>query len=433
MYDVEWLSQKIKEAAPMKAQQALGEAYYRKNNTFITGRTKEMYDGAGNLVPDPYKANHKLASGFMSIIVDQKVQYSLNDKMTSETDIDAILGTQWKNDLQKAGETASKKGFACWQMWLDGSKVRYKKIAPEQIIPCYDADNNLEIVIRTYATSVKGKITYMAEVYDAETVTKFTKETDEDWKCAELATPPITSTVSYGEHVDGEDKTGWGVVPFVIFSNNEYRDTDLHGMKSFIDAYDVVNSDFVNNLEDFQDSWWIIKNFDGQNLAEFLENLKKSKAMKVGDEGDVKRETEEVPHESRMVCLESIRGDIYEFSFSVDTSSVEGNVTNVRIISMYSKLDLKANKFEMEATSFIDNVIKFHEKGASITQDDIDKSEVVIVYDRSIIVNEIETSTLANESIGAISEETRLANDPRVKDVAKEIEMMAPIKAARIE
>ena len=41
-----------------------------------------------------------------------------------------------------------------------------------------------------------------------------------------------------------------------------------------------------------------------------------------------------------------------------------------------------------------------------------------------MIMNEVELATLANESIGSLSEETRLANDPRVDNPTKEIEKM---------
>ena len=432
-YNVEWLQKAINNASVMRKMQEDGEAYYRQKNTAIMERRKLMGLEDGTTIEDPYKANHKLPSGYLKLLIEQKINYSINSKMTSDEDIDAILGTQWKRDFEKAAREASKKGFGCWQMYLKGNKVKYKKIPSEQIIPCYDSDDILTQVVRTYKKNRDGKAVNVAEIWDNETYTIYEQETNQDWICTTPDKFHVTTNTSFGGTITDSEESGWGVVPFVIFKNNEYLESDLNPIKPLIDIYDLIKSDFANNLDDFQDAWWVLRNYDGQGLNEFIKMQKQFRAVKVSDDGDARRETAEIPHESKMVFLNSIKDDIYTFGMGVDTSKIEGNVTNVRIMAMYNNLDLKANSFEFEATKFIDDVITFTKLAVGVTQEDLDDIDTVIDYDRSMIINELEKSTLANTSIGSVSEYTRLSNDPRVDDVEFEIASMVPVREAVIE
>ena len=61
-----------------------GTDYYSSNNTEIMSRRKEYWHTNRGLSCDPYKANHKLPSGFFKKIVDQKIQYLLGNGLESE-------------------------------------------------------------------------------------------------------------------------------------------------------------------------------------------------------------------------------------------------------------------------------------------------------------------------------------------------------------
>ena len=433
-YTADWLTKTIQQADEIRMWQSYGEDYYRQKNTAIMDRIKLVPTETGGFVADPYKANHKLPSGYLRVLIDQKVSYSLNDRMTSDGEyVASVLGDSWKKDIQRVGRDASMKGFGVWQFWIDNGKVKRKRIPPEQIIPVYNSEDELVQVVRQYSKNNNGKQIDIAEVWDSETVTRFECETGKDWIVAGFPEQHIVTRTSYGSKTSEETGVSWGVVPFAIFKNNEYLDTDLSYIKNFIDSYDLVNSDFVNNLDDFQDSWWVLRNYDGQNLSEFFDMVKKYKAVKVSDDGEARRETAEVPHEAKTVFLDRIKGDIYEYGMGVDVTGLAkngGQMTTVEIRSKYGNLDLKADKFEFEAEEFINTALSFYNNSVVNGSGNVQKDSVEITFDRSVLINEIELSTLANQSVGAISEETRLANDPRVKDVKYEISMMEPVIVA---
>lgn len=422
-YTKEWLQSQINSNAETVEQQQDGEAYYRMMNTKINDRVKAFYttiDDSMQKVVDPYKANWKLASGFLKLLVEQKVNYSINTGMQcdiSGRSAEDVFGDGWVKTLQRVGRDASVKKYGVMQFYLDSSgSVKWKVVKPEQCVLCYDQDENLTHVIRVYSKrDENGKVVNVAEVWDSETMTRWEQSTSEDWKCSQVV-PHLMSQSTVAGNVVEEKPLSWGRPPFAVFRNNQYLDSDLNGVRAYIDAYDFTNSDFCNNLEDFQDMMWVIKNYDGTDLSEFFRDVKAYKAIKVSDDGEAKQESQEIPHEAKTIFLDRLKYDIFMFGMGVNTDDLEGNITNVRIKAMYNNLDLKATSYEQECTSFIEQWAYFLTGGNEV--------DVSVTYDRSLIMNNLEMSKLANESVGSISEETRLSHDPRVTDVVEEMERL---------
>ncbi|MGV7535351.1 phage portal protein, partial [Mycobacterium kansasii] len=46
---------------------------------------------------------------------------------------------------------------------------------------------------------------------------------------------------------------GWGKVPFVELKNNDFKTNDLSNIKDKIDAYDIVESESVNQIADVRE------------------------------------------------------------------------------------------------------------------------------------------------------------------------------------
>lgn len=432
-YTKEWLQRIVSDNAYTVAEQEEAEAYYRQENTKISNRLMQFVtevNGETVSVTDPYKANWKLSSGFLRLLIEQKVNYSINSGMVAKIngrEAESLLGKGWIKTTQQAGRDASMKKYGVLQFYLDSNgELKWKRIRPEQCVLCYDQDEKLVVVVRMYAKLAEGgKAINVAEVWDGETVAKWEQRDGEVWKCENGALPHLTRVQTIGGSVVEEKPLSWGRPPFAIFRNNEFLDSDLKGVKNFIDAYDFTNSDFCNNLEDFQDAMWIIKNYDGQNISEFFRDIKNYKAVKVDDEGEARQEFAEIPHEAKSVYLDRLKYDIFLFGMGVNTDDLEGNITNVRIKAMYNNLDLKAETFEQECNSFISQWAYFATGGKY--------ADIEVEYDRSLIMNTLEMAQLANQSIGSLSEETRLANDPRVSNVVEEMQRLQKENIVRAE
>lgn len=413
-----WLNDIMSQSQKLRTDMVISQEYYDSENTAIMNRTKKVYLEDGSTSVDPYSSNYKMPSGYHYILTEQKVNYSLNDKMVAlagTTDFADIMGRKWGEVVQTAGRQATVKGYSVLQFYMEDGAVKYKEIPSEQIIFCRDGDLNVVEVVRAYEKrSEDDKTVNVIEVWDSQTVSVYQQNTGGTWDCIRQD-PHLVTQTAYGSSVQEEVPTGWGRPPFAVFYNNKRLKNDLLRVKAWIDAFDFASSDFANNLDDFQEAFWILKNYDGQDLKEFRDMVGALGAVKVGHDGEATMQTQEIPHEAKTVFLDMCEQKIYKFGMGVNTSNIEGNVTNVRIYAMYSDLDLKANTFEINATSFLEDCAFFY---------GYDPESVEVTFDRSVIVNNIENAELANASKGFLSEKTRLSNDPRVNDVEEEIKLM---------
>lgn len=443
------------EQSEQKDKMIQGVEYYRSENTEIMNRKFYIYaedqNGDDVKIENPYKSNYKLGSGYLKILIDQKVNYLLGNDMTiSTTDDDSfqeIVGDSFQKDVKRLGKEASKKARAWAQVYIDEEgDFGYKRIPSEQIVPIYSTQdsNKLEMIIRYYSVTAlddEGKAVKVnrVEVWDDEQVT-FYQESTVDGNYYLLTTDEMArifgrayenpkyhfnKDLRIGERTIDTKGLSWGKVPFVPLYNNDEGDYDLQPVKKFIDAYDVVNSDFVNNLVDFQDIYWILKGYDGENLNKFLDQVKKFRALKVGDGGDARPETIDVPTEARKEAKEGLEKDIFTFGQGVNPNTLEGggNITNVVIKARFANLDLKADQFEDEILAFIYRMLYFINVYHQLNNENEIEIEK-ITFDRSMIMNEVELLNANAQQRGNVSKRTRLENHPWPLNVDEEIKRM---------
>jgi len=432
----------------------LGTDYYRSRNTEIMNRRKLVYaedsNGEPKAMDDPYSANNKLPSGYFKILVDQKVNYLLGNEITFDTEdeeeLEDTLPQGYHKKIKKAAKETSKKARAWIQPYINSDgEFELKHIPSEQVIPVYKPHNpdELELVIRYYQVKTMNEDdeaveVNRVEVWDDETVAYYQENhktglyhlIDEE-RLQQLFGEPYSNPkyhferdIKFGDRLAEREGLAWGKVPFVPLYNNDEEDYDLQPVKRFIDAYDIVNSDFINNLEDFQDVYWVLKGYNGQNLTEFLRKVKAFRGFKTSHDGEARAETIDIPDQARKEALRQLEQDIFNFGMGVNPNQLgDGNITNVVIKSRYANLDLKCDQFEDEVKEFIFKLMYFVNRYREINgQEEIELDDVE--FDRAMMVNETELAELANESRGHISERTRLSNDPRVSDVEREIERM---------
>ena len=428
------------EGSQLRQKMKLGDDYYHSENTEIMSRKMLIYAETNEGLPyeteDPYKSNNKLPAGYFKLLTDQKVNYSLGKNVTVEAnDPDSLndtLGKGFQRVLKKVATEASKKVVGWLHPYIDDKgQFKMMNVPSEQVIPVYQPYDKraLELTIRYYQVSVLNedgeavRVTRV-EVWDEEEVTYY-QENDKtslfnlldqqemfDIFRRDFNNPKyhFQKDIKYGQKTTRTEGLAWGMVPFIPLYNNDAEEYDLKPIKAFIDAYDIVNSDFINNLEDFQDIYWILKGYDGTNVSEFLSQVKRYKTLKVSDTGDAKAETIQIPYQARKEAKEGLEQDIFTFGMGVNTNQIgEGNITNVVIKSRFTNLDLKASQFEGELKEFLYGLIDFVNKYREINKEppiEVDD----IVFNRSVIVNEVELLEANRNQIGNVSRDTRFTN-----------------------
>lgn len=404
-----------------------GKKYYGTDNPVINSRRKTFFNVTRHEQQEDYtKANNRLASSFTKKIVDQKVMYLVNNNTTITDDSegskieDVLSVNKFKKKLKSVAKNASNEYYGVVQWYINNNKeLQFKVIDSKQIIVIHDIDDEdlIDTVVRCY----KRDGIEFVEVYDDMLKNTYVVE---DGKYILVATESnLSVSKSANGNVLSTKEYGWGKPPFAVMYNNEEKQNDIKLFKTYMDMYDIVISDFGNNFEDYQEMYWVLKNYNGQDAAEFVKEFKESRIVKVGGDGDANQVAQEVPAMSRETFLNLLRHDIYSFAMAVDMETIKGDVTNETIRAMYSDLDLKASDFEMELIDFFDQCMYFVNRYNEINGKA--PVEASISFTRNKIVNEKDAIDNIIKQVGFRAKSQLLAITPGVTDVEEELEALA--------
>lgn len=383
-----------------------GQDYYVGRNTYIMDRKKKVFLESIGVTENPFGANHKLPSGHFKKIVVQKNMYLLgNGVLFSEEGQTEALNEYFKTSFDEfiidSGLEASKKSEAWAFAYMSDGSLKFTLIPAEQLTPVYDEFDNLILMIRRFD---EGKTKVMLEIDKDGTKRYEMSENATRYRLVAEYGHYSQQMAFDGEPVGEEMQFSFGQIPYFPLYNNREHTSDLYPIKQLIDTYDIINSDFANNIDDMQDAFFTLKGYAGdtKNLAEFMRQLKKYKAVPVGEDGEVEANQLEIPTEARKVFLERLEKDIYKFAMAVDLTSINGGsgITNVYIKAMFSDLDLKCNEFENEIRKYIKAILDFinEQMGTAYTDE--------FTFDRSIIMNKQETVDTLIKLVGLLSDET---------------------------
>ena len=225
---------------------------------------------------------------------------------------------------------------------------------------------------------------------------------------------------------------GWNKIPLIAFKANRNEQSLLKRVKGLQDALNIMLSNYTNAMEeDVRNTILVLKNYDGENLGEFRKNLATYGAVKVrsidGSGGGVETLNIDVNSENYKVIIDLLKKSIIENGMGYDAKDdkLGGNANQLNIQSMYSDIDLDANKIELEYTASLQSLLWFVNIYLSQTgQGDFEDEKVDIVFNRNILINESEAIDNCSKSQGIISNETIVAQHPWVTDVQAELKKM---------
>ncbi|MEG0297612.1 MAG: phage portal protein [Clostridium sp.] len=394
--------------------------YANENNILKTGVTSE------DSSKDPLRnADNRISHNFHEILVNEKaaymftypVNFDLNDDDKLNSKITEVLSEEFECISKDLCIEASNAGTAWLHYWINDSKkeFEYAIVNTEQVIPVYDSTlkRNLIEVYRYYEDFMGEKIVTVFEHWKHKELVKYTLEGGlESAKAKLLNEENITYII--------ED------IPFIEFANNKIKKCDLSRYKNLIDLYDKVISGFANDLEDIQQIIYILENYGGEGLGEFLGDLRRYKAIKTetgvnGDGGGVKTLQIEIPVEARKVILDILKKQIYESGQGLqqDTESF-GNASGVALKFFYRKLELKSGLLETEFKKGFSKLVR-----AILTFLNIKEFvNIQQTYTRNMISNDLENAQIAQVSSGILPRKIIIRNHPWVDDVEETMALL---------
>lgn len=435
--DIETIKKLIRKYQPghsafvMKALKARN--YYENRTDILLEKPKEEKNEENPL----RNADNRIPFNFHGLLVDQKASYMFTapplfdlGAKKSNKELVKFLGDKYAKTCKDLCIDASNCTVGWLHVWKDAKNAwKYAMVPAEQVIPVWSKSLEKELlgVLRTYqdVDEETGDNYTIYEYWNDEECNAYRLKAGDELE--QLLPYQMFMTDPELCEMSERYPHGVGEVPFFPFFNNNTNTDDLANIKPLIDVYCKVFSGFVNDLEDIQEVVFVLTNYGGANLGEFLRDLKQYKAIQIESEGDgdhsgVSTLTIELPVEAREKLLTITRKCIFEQGQGIDPDPENfGNSSGVALGFLYSLLELKAGlqetEFKLGFGRFIRCVCRL--MGIPI-KDDI----IIQTWTRTSVKNDLELSQIAAQSKGSVSQETIVEHHPWVEDSAKELERL---------
>lgn len=431
-------------ASPERKRQLAGEMYYDGEQAVLRRRRMALND-EGQPVELKHLPNNRLVNNQYSKMVDQKTNYSFGRPFSFDTEnkqyaeaLNAALGAKFRRLLRAVGEGAWIGGKSWLYPYYENGELAFKRFPADEVLPFWaDADHTiLDAAVHVYMVLEYDELEQAKDVVKVEVmhgggVDCFIRKDD-----GTLIPDDYAQSGAYITETDlatGDVKPyNWERIPLVCFKSSHHELPLLSRVKCLQDAYNDLFSNFANQMEeDIHNTVLVIKNYDGENLDHFRANLAAYGAIKVrtyeGVEGGVETLTLEVNSENYKALLALLKDAIIENARGYDAKDerMGGNPNQMNIQSMYSDIDLDANGIELEFQAAMEELLWFVNKHLANTgKGSYEGTEVTVIFDRDVLINETEAINNCKASVGILSNKTIVKMHPWVTDPEEELKRL---------
>lgn len=342
------------------------EAYFRHLNPTIARAQRMVYTLLGEAVPDVYRPNHKIPSRYYHYFVMQEAQYLLGNGLSLPgAGSKEALGPGFDRALQQLAISALNAGVA-FGFWNADRLEVFPVASPDApgFCPLWDEETGaLGAGIRWWKAG-PGKPLRMT-LFEADGVTEFVS----DEKNGDGSARVLASKRDYRQR--REETPGGAVLmnagnpdrlPIVpLFNVN--RQSELTGARAALDAYDLLLSGLVNNTDEGNLIYWVLKNcsaMDEEDDAAFLAGLRRTGVVHAdGDDGaEVEAHQVEAPVDASETALSRLRSQLFDDFMALDVKEISsGTPTATQIAAAYEPLNAKTDAFEYCVLEFLEGLL----------------------------------------------------------------------------
>ena len=374
-----------------------------------SARRKRMFDYyRGNhairnrCMSDPSKPNNRLVNGYPALISNAYAGYLMGEPVgyaADNFDIDSLNAILKYNDSQ-AEDCAiamdlSICGVGVEIYYIDaGGYIRFKRVDPAGCIDVREdtIEENLTCLIRYY------DIFNIAENGTERRVEVLDAQVRETYK---ISTGEL-------ELIDSEYH-GFGDVPAVVYQNNSERMGDFEGVISLIDAYDLMQSESINDQEYFSDAYLYLKGLDGTD-DEDVARMKHNRVLLLPTDSDagflIKQQSDQITENIK----NRLNNDIHRFSGCPDMTdeSFAGNASGValkyKLLQFENIAGIKEREFKRGLQRRIELICNIWR---TLGRGDYDWRNVQISFKRALPENLLENAQTLSAYGGLLSDETK--------------------------
>lgn len=334
------------------------QLYYRGENPTIARAQKLVYDMLGLAHIDTVTPNHKIYSKYFFSAVTEGTQYLLGNGVSFDNDsTKEKLGSDFDTKMQQLADDAQVYGVS-WGFW---NKDHIEIFPFLQFIPLQDETTSAVMAGIRFWKLDKDK-PLRAVLYEKDGFTEYVENVGE---AMQIAKPKRSYKLNVARYTDeslteitgGENYPSFPIIPLYYIN----QDSLLFGNRNALDAYDLMLSKMVNNVDEGNLIYWVLRNCNGMDEADdeaFIANLLKSHVVHAdnpnGEGADAEPHTIEAPVDGTETGITRIKRLLDDNFMVADTESIRsGNITATQIKAAYQKLDAKTAKFEYQVIDFI--------------------------------------------------------------------------------
>lgn len=396
--------------------------YFRGDNVKIAGKTiikaqkfTTKDEETGKTVVNAVRRDvvgNRIGSNHFFTFVMQENQHLLSNGVTVK-DEGALekLGVGFNRTLEQMGEYALVQGV-CWG-FFNHDRLEFIPMAQDAnsgLVALLDEMTGLpRAAIQFWQLSANRPVYY--RLFEEDGVTIYREETG----VMTVVSPKEPYNLAVRVDGIGEEVVGgenWAFLPVIPFYGNSEKKSELTpNIKAKIDAYDVIISDFSDNLERANEVYWVLNNFGGdtETILDTLETIERLKVAVSRSDGmgtsSAEPKTLEVPYQARREALEILDKQLYADYMALNMNEVTGgSLTNVAIEAASANLNMKSERFGWCAFDFVQKVLRL--VGVDTDQ---------ITFKRKSIANVKETIECIYLFRNDIDQQTALELNPMVE------------------
>lgn len=228
----------------------------------------------------------------------------------------------------------------------------------------------------------------------------------------------------FGMELKNKERHYFGNIPIIEYRNNAERQGDFEQLIPLIDAYNLLESDRVNDKEQFVESFLFLTGIDID--SEQAVKLREERIL-MGYEGATAQYLSKVMDEADIEVLRnSIKEDIHRFAMVPDLSDecFGANLSGVAIKYKLLGFEQHVRNKERYFTRGLKKRFELYKNFLNVkgSMDDVPLYKVKINFTRNLPINELEQSQVINNLRGMVSAETLISQLSFVDDPKTEAE-----------
>lgn len=431
----------------------LGNRYFTGEGTEIASKTVlrptkfEKRDAATGeikkVIGQESIVGARVASNYFFRFVTQQNQYLLGNGVTLD---DAAtkdrLGLGFDKALEHIGERALVQGV-CWGFWNHDhlEVIEAAKDERSGFVALLDEETGEPRVGVQYWQIDAGRPMYI-RLFEDDGLTVY-KEEKSRLVIYKAKRPYRQHMARDGVGVIVTGGENYGALPLIpLYANVEKRSELTESIKSKIDVYDRITSDFADNLDRANDVYWVLNNFGGStaDMVEMIEQINRLRMISNISDGTGVNSTAaphafEVPYAARQTAMMLLEKAMYKDFMALSMEEITGgSLTNVAIQTAMINLNLKCDRYEWQCFQFVQRVLALiGVRTEDITfkrQDIVNKSEILEDIARMRQDIDLQTALELNpyilqeqiEGIMANVAAEQLSGMPSVEELEKAVE-----------